>query len=92
MKCVMPAVYEDHLECRRAGVGRERNPWPPQQGAQEGKGFSKLCKAEVSQAVKVQLETRSSHLPPQSTSGAPECVEIEKMLFLLKIDSDIKLM
>ena len=48
----MPTVYEDHLECRGAGVGGERNPWLPQQGAQEGKGFSKLRKAEVSQAVK----------------------------------------
>ena len=62
-------------------------------GSSGGKGLLEAAQGRSQPgSERVHLETLSSHLPPQSTSGAPECVEIEKMLFLLKIDSDIKLM
>ena len=62
-------------------------------GSSGGKGLLEAVQGRSQPgSERVHLETLASHLPPQSTSGAPECVEIEKMLFLLKIDSDIKLM
>lgn len=73
--------------------GQGKKPMATPTGSSGGKGHLKAVQGRSQPgSERVQLETLSSDLPPRSTSGARECVEIEKMLSLLKIDSDIKLM
>ena len=89
MSCLLFMRINLRVERGRRG----EKPMATPTGNSGGKGLLEVVQGgSQPDSERVQLETLSSHLPPRSTSGAAECVEIEKMVFLLKIVSDIKLM